>query len=503
MTDILFTHSYFLKLDPKEHRTMMPYPPLGTLYAAAAARRAGHTVALFDAMLAESASEIEEHLIRNVPRFLVIYDDDFNYLTKMCLSRMRDAACEMARLGKRHGCTVIVHGSDATDNLDHYFDRGADFVLIGEAESTLVELLDTLIGRSDRPMEEIAGISFRTDDGRIVRGPARQVLKDLDRLPLPARDLVDVERYRAIWKGHHGYFSMNIATTRGCPFHCNWCAKPLYGQVYNSHSPRRIAEEMKHLIETYRPDHLWFCDDIFGLKPGWVAEFCDEVERLDAAIPFKCLTRVDLILRDDAAEALHRAGCRTVWIGAESGAQKVLDAMDKGITVEQIHRATETLRSAGIRPGFFLQFGYPGEEMREIEATVDMVRTALPDEIGISVSYPLPGTKFYERVRAEMGPKRNWTESADLDMMFRGAYTTEFYRALSRYVHKDHRLRLGLRALAGLLRGRLPAREELRRIGLIPYYLVMSTLLRGRTRQLGTRRTPPAGEARPITVGMS
>lgn len=502
MTDILFTHSYFLKLDPKEYRAMMPYPPLGTLYAAATARRAGYSVSLFDAMLAESASELEEQIVHRSPRFLVIYDDDFNYLTKMCLSRMRDAACEMARIGKRHGCTVIVHGSDATDNLDHYFDHGADFILIGEAELTLAELLDTLIGRSDRPADNIPGVSYRDSNGTIVRGPVRPVLKDLDLLPLPARDLIDVERYRAIWKERHGYFSMNVATTRGCPFHCNWCAKPLYGQVYNSHSPKRIAEEMKHLMEMYRPDHIWFCDDIFGLKQGWVTEFCDEVERLNAAIPFKCLTRADLILRDNAADALHRAGCRTIWIGAESGAQKILDAMDKGITVEQIYQATEALRNAGIRPGFFLQFGYPGEEAHEIEATIEMVRRAIPDEIGISVSYPLPGTKFYERVRAEMGSKRNWTESADLDMMFRGAYTTEFYRMLSRYVHKDHRLRLGLRALAGLLQGRLPARTELRRIGLLPYYFTTSVLLRTRIRQLRNRRNEPRGKALPATVSI-
>jgi radical SAM superfamily enzyme YgiQ (UPF0313 family) len=222
-----------------------------------------------------------------------------------------------------------------------------------------------------------------------------------------------------------------------------------------------------------RPDHIWFCDDIFGLKPGWVEEFGYEVERLGASIPFKCLSRADLILRDNTVDALRRAGCTTVWIGAESGSQKILDAMDKGITVEQIYQATQLLRRAGIRVGFFLQFGYPGERAEEIKQTLKMVRTAMPDEIGISVSYPLPGTTFYERVRAEMGTKQNWSESADLAMMFQGAYPTEFYRVLAKYVHKDHRLRQGWRAIGSVVtERRLPAGSAVRRVALSPYYLL-------------------------------
>jgi radical SAM superfamily enzyme YgiQ (UPF0313 family) len=268
-----------------------------------------------------------------------------------------------------------------------------------------------------------------------------------------------------------------MVTTRGCPFHCNWCAKPLYGQVYNCHSPRRVAEEMAAIKRQFQPDHIWFCDDIFGLKPGWVKEFGQEVERLDAGIPFKCLSRADLLLRDDTVAALRHAGCATVWIGAESGSQKILDAMDKGITVEQIHDASAALRGAGIRVGFFLQFGYPGERNKEIEETLAMVRMAMPDEIGISVSYPLPGTKFYDRVKAEMGVKQNWIESADLAMMFQGAYSTEFYRLLSAFVHKDHRLHQAMDVVRNAIRGKFPARRELRGVALAPYYLAARTWL--------------------------
>ncbi len=308
---------------------------------------------------------------------------------------------------------------------------------------------------------------------------------------MPARDLVDFERYRALWQERHGRFSMNIVTTRGCPFHCNWCAKPLYGQVYHSHSPARIAEEIDQIMRLWNPDHLWFCDDIFGLRPGWIEAFAMEIEKRGLVIPFKCLSRADLLQQEQTVDALRRAGCTTIWIGAESGSQQILDAMEKGTTVEQIHIATRRLRDAGIRVGFFLQFGYPGEGTQEIHQTLQMVRRARPDEIGISVSYPLPGTRFYESVSAEMGEKQNWSESADLAMMFGGAFGTEYYRVLARYTHMDHRLGLGLEALRQLVVHRaLPGRAPARRILLAPYYLALRCLHSFRLRRQRAKEAP-------------
>ena len=234
----------------------------------------------------------------------------------------------------------------------------------------------------------------------------------MDSLPRPAWDLVDVEQYRNAWLDRHGYYSMNMVTTRGCPYHCNWCAKPIWGQRYNSRSPEAVAAELKWLKETYHPDHIWFVDDIMGLKPGWMRRFADEIERLDAHVPFKCLSRVDLLLRDGDIDALRRAGCQIVWVGAESGSQKILDAMEKGTKVEQIYEASRRLHAAGVKVAFFLQFGYPGETREDIELTLQMVRDCQPDDIGMSVSYPLPGTKFYDRVHDELGAKQNWQDSS-------------------------------------------------------------------------------------------
>jgi anaerobic magnesium-protoporphyrin IX monomethyl ester cyclase len=233
---------------------------------------------------------------------------------------------------------------------------------------------------------------------------------------------------------------MNMVTTRGCPYHCNWCAKPIWGQRYNSRSPENVVKELKWLKDTYHPDHIWFADDILGLKPGWLEKFSALVQEQDAAVPFKCLQRADLVTEKTAA-ALQQAGCKTVWVGAESGSQKILDAMDKGDKVEDIYRAARLLQQRGIGVGFFLQFGYPGEEWQDIQLTLQMVRECMPDDIGISVSYPLPGTKFFERVKLELGDKQNWLNSEDLAMLYRGAYPTEFYRTLHARVHHEFRLR--------------------------------------------------------------
>ncbi|MBI3243721.1 MAG: B12-binding domain-containing radical SAM protein [Chloroflexi bacterium] len=439
MTDILFGQSYYLRFDPKLWAAMQPYPPLGTLYAVSYARSKGYSVALFDAMLAESEEEWAAVLDKVQPRFACIFEDNFNYLSKMCLLRMRQAALTMIDIAKARGCVVIVCGADMTDHASLYLERGADFVLLGEGELTLGELLDSLAGRSAQPLSQILGLACRT--GVQLNAPTRRPdIHDLDSLPFPAWDLVNIPRYQKLWRERHGYYSMNMVTTRGCPYHCNWCAKPIWGQRYNSRSPENVAAEMKWLKENYQPDHLWFADDIFGLKPGWIERFSRLVREAGSVIPFKCLQRADLV-NENVAAALASAGCKTVWLGAESGSQKILDAMDKGGTVQDIYNATRLLKGSGIETGFFLQFGYPGETWGDIQLTLKMVRECQPDDIGISVSYPLPGTKFFERVKLELGEKQNWIDSNDLAMLYRGPFPQEFYRVLHGRVHHEFRLR--------------------------------------------------------------
>ncbi|CAG0932878.1 anaerobic magnesium-protoporphyrin IX monomethyl ester cyclase [Thermoflexales bacterium] len=519
MTDILFGQSYYLCFDPKLQAARQPYPPLGSMYAAAYLRARGYNVALFDAMLAASENEWAVALERHQPRFAVLYEDNFNYLSKMCLRRMREAAFTMIALAKARGCTVILCGADATDHAADYLARGADFVLIGEGEVTLGELLDRLTPPrelskphpstpSSSPLHVVQDRSESAQDalhdilGLAWQGghtPRRPDITQLDDLPFPAWDLIDVARYRAIWLQQHGYYSLNMVTTRGCPYHCNWCAKPIWGQRYHSRSPENVVAEMKWLKETYQPDHIWFADDIFGLRPGWIERFGQLAREQAAVIPFKCLSRADLI-KPAVVAGLKSAGCQTIWIGAESGSQRILDAMEKGTTVQQIVEARRLLGNAGIEVAYFLQFGYPGETRADLEATLALVRATQPDDIGISVSYPLPGTKFYERVKAQLGEKQNWDSSADLAMLYQGPFTTEFYRQLHTVVHQEFRLHKGWEELKRV--ARQPTHWRLRQARLIAaalYRWITLPWARWRLSRL-EHRSPQAVAPLPVTL---
>jgi anaerobic magnesium-protoporphyrin IX monomethyl ester cyclase len=387
MDSVLFSHSYFMRFDPKQWATGQPYPPLATIGAASLLRENGFRVGLFDTMFVEDPEEVRPLLEGQRPDFFVVYDDGFNYLTKMCLTNMREAAYRMIHLARQRGCVVILSSSDSTDHWKEYLEKGADFVLLGEGEQTLLELVKS-IRDGGEDFASIQGLGWMKN-GMPFRTAARPVMRDLDAMPLPAWDLVDIEGYRRVWLEHSGYFSLNIGTTRGCPFKCNWCAKPIYGNRYNARSPKHVVSELRMLKESYGFDHIWFCDDIFGLKPGWVNEFADLVEEAGLSFQFKIQSRADLLVQENYVAALARAGCDNVWMGAESGSQKILDAMDKGTTIEQIIEATGLVREAGMRPSWFIQFGYPGETKDDIEKTVKMINRLLPDSLGVSVSYPL------------------------------------------------------------------------------------------------------------------
>jgi anaerobic magnesium-protoporphyrin IX monomethyl ester cyclase len=452
MSSILLASTYFSALDPKQMAKRRPYPPLGTLYAAAALRAHGHQVSLFDAMLAPDDSGFHARLAEHRPSLVVFYEDSFNFLSKMCLSRMREAVLDMIGFAAAQGATVIAAGADMTDHPSRYLRAGAQYVLAGEADHTITQLAAALAHAGDvrslkgaggsGDINGINGLVFEdagAPDG-LRRTGARAPERHPNRFPFPAWDLVDIERYRRVWREAHGYFSLNMVSTRGCPFHCNWCAKPIWGQRYAMRSAGNVAEELALLKHTIAPDHIWFADDIFGLRPEWVAEFAASVRVRDARVPFTMQSRADL-MTDAAVAALTAAGCREVWLGVESGSQKILDAMNKGIRVDDVTRAARRLKSAGIRVAFFLQFGYPGETLEDVLRTVDLVREVDPDDLGVSVSYPLPGTAFHGRVQAQLGSKTHWTDSGDLAMMFKGTYDTAFYRRLHTLLHQEVELR--------------------------------------------------------------
>ncbi|WP_258104620.1 radical SAM protein [Marinoscillum sp. MHG1-6] len=433
MPKILFSHSYFYQLDSKQWKMAEPFPPLMTMTAAGFLRDHGCEVSLFDVGLRENESGLSDILSQFGPDYFVIFDDGFNWLTKMCLTTMREAAFRMQETAHRHGVKVIVCSSDATDHYEKYLDHHADIVIRGEGEMTLKALIDAY--ENETSLDQVNGIAYRNTSDETLVTPRQAIMTDLDQLPLPAWDLADVDSYRQIWCEAGKTHYLNIATTRGCPYKCNWCAKPIYGQRYNVRSPKKVVDEIEFHLEHHNVDHFWMCDDIFGLKPGWVQEFRNEIEARKLKIYYKIQSRADLLLEEDNIDALVASGLHEVWIGAESGSQKILDAMDKGTTINQIHQSTKLLKQHGVKVGFFIQYGYLNETKQDIELTIAMIKDLQPDSLGISVSYPLPGTKFYEKVQKDLESKANWVDSDDLDMMFQNTYQPSFYRLLHQYTH--------------------------------------------------------------------
>lgn len=448
---VLVASAYYYRLDPKQWRIGKPYPPLGTLYAAGLVRSLGFQTRVFDAGLAESELTFLRRLEQDRPAYVVLQEDGFNYLTKMCLDRMREAALQMVRLARALGARVMVCSSDATDDPEPYLRAGATLVVRGESEATLAEVLRAW--RDDRAWTDIPGIAHLAQD-RLVRSPTRPPITELDQLPAPAWDLIDLAPYRSLWRRRHGHFSLNVATTRGCPYACNWCAKPLYGKRYTVRSPVQVVDELALLMQQHGAEHFWVTDDLFGLKPGWVQQFAALVQARGLKLRYTIQTRADLVLRDsDDIQAMATSGLETAWIGAESGSQRVLDAMDKGITRAQIDGAVHAMKRHGVQPALFLQFGYLGETAEDIGLTQQMVDELQPAQIGISVSYPLPGTVFHDRVKAQMGSKTHWLHSNDLDLMFPGTFPPAFYRHLHTYTL----CRFQIRRSWAVLCWRLPA----------------------------------------------
>jgi anaerobic magnesium-protoporphyrin IX monomethyl ester cyclase len=431
---ILLAHSNFISQDARQSEKMRPYSPLSTLLAAALLRRDGGEVALFDATFANGPEAFERALDTHSPAIVVIIEDNFNFLTKMCTTVRRESALAMIRAARARGCRIAVNGPDISDNPGTYLSAGADAIVLGEGEMAVRDVV--------RHWTRGTG-SLGTVPGLIVPGPRglcttppRPALHDLDTLALPAWDLLDVDAYRRAWRGAHGEFSWNIVTSRGCPYGCNWCAKPTFGRRYTVRSPGDVVREMVALKRTVRPDHLWFTDDILGLDVDWTVAFAELVRAHDAAIPFTMQSRVNLMTEPMVA-ALAAAGAREVWLGVESGSQKILDAMDKGSTVDQARTATRRLKARGIRACWFIQLGYPSEGWHDLIATRDLIRDEAPDEIGVSVSYPLPGTKFHETVRAQLGRRRNWQDTGDLAMLFQGTFESAFYRDVRDALHAE------------------------------------------------------------------
>jgi anaerobic magnesium-protoporphyrin IX monomethyl ester cyclase len=417
MAHILLTHGYFLAEDEKERQIMKPYPPLGLLYLSAYLKTQHHSVDVYDSTFG-TLSELFDLLQRSPRGVLGIYT---NLMTRRWVLQIVEAA-------KQAEWTVILGGPESANYVREYLHAGADVIVLGEGEATLAELLDALPATGLHRLHAVRGIAFKNEIGEPVRTAERVKINDLDTLPFPDREAIDHGKYLDAWRSHHGASSVNLITARGCPYRCTWCSHSVYGYSHRRRSPDKVADEVASIVARYNPDQLWYADDVFTISHPWLQRYTAELGARGLHRPFETITRADRLQSVAAVEALKELGCYRIWIGSESGSQKILDAMRRDVTVEEVHKAIELAHAYGIQVGMFLMWGYEGEEIEDIAATVEHVKRTNPDIFFTTVSYPIKGTPYFDAISGKVALPTQWAEATDRDYVVVGRRNRDYYK---------------------------------------------------------------------------
>jgi anaerobic magnesium-protoporphyrin IX monomethyl ester cyclase len=420
--DVLLTHAYFLYEDPHELAVMKPYPPLGLLYVNSHLKARGVDSQIFDTTFARF-DELETYLRTERPPVVGIYS---NLMTRGNVLRVMTAA-------RSAGSLVVVGGPDPANYLDEYLTHGADVIAIGEGELTLEELVPHLLAHGPRKLDGIQGVAYRDESGEIVRTPPRPMIADLDAQPFPDRAAIDQPAYVDLWRKHHGMGSVSLITARGCPFTCTWCSHSVFGYSHRRRSPINVVDEVEHIVTTYAPDMLWYADDVFTINHKWLFEYAAEMERRGFRLPFETISREDR-LNEEVIQTLARMGCHRLWIGAESGSQKVLDAMKRRTDAERVRSMVHLLQKYGIEVGMFIMLGYEGEERTDLEQTVEHLKLAGPNTFLTTVAYPIKGTPYYASVADKVVSRRTWAEGSDRDYTVAGRHSPRYYEFATRWM---------------------------------------------------------------------
>jgi radical SAM superfamily enzyme YgiQ (UPF0313 family) len=438
MPDLLLTHGYFLFEDPKELQIMKPYPPLGILYLCSHLREKGFDVDVFDTTFS-TRDLLFRRLVSDKPSVLGIYA---NLMT-------RKNVIEILRVAREVGWRTVVGGPEPGAYALEYLQSGADFVVVGEGENTLEELLGVIQRGATDCYVKVPGIAFLDERGLLRQTAPRGQIEDLDAQPWPARDAIDISRYVRTWRSAHGQGSVSFITARGCPYKCRWCSHQVYGQTHRRRSPSLVVDEVEWLMTEYSPDMAWLADDVFTIHYGWMREYAAEMRRRGLRLPFECITRADR-MNAEIADILAELGCFRIWIGSESGSQRILDAMERGVKVEQVQRAVELSRSRGIQSGMFLMWGYEGEELADIDATISHVKRSNPDIFFTTVAYPIKGTPYYDKITDQLVQLKPWAQSSDRELRIKGRHSRKFYELADRLLRDEVNLaRLQDNGIAG------------------------------------------------------
>lgn len=428
--DILLTHGYFLYEDPKERQVMKPYPPLGLLYLSAYLKQKNFAVEIFDSTFAEK-KQFVNLLTTRQPKIVGLYS---NLMTKFNV-------LEMIQQAKAQNCLVVVGGPDPPYYAEHYLDFGADVVVIGEGEQTLEDLVPILAAEKFEQLKNIVGIAFKDQFGQIQKTPARELMPSLDTLPFPDRAAIDLQKYVETWRQHHGMGAVSLITSRGCPYSCTWCSHSVYGKTLRKRSPALVVDEVEVIREKYQPDMLWYADDVFNINHKWLFDYAAELKRREIKIPFECICRADR-MNEEIVVTLRDMGCFRVWIGSESGSQRLLNQMKRGVKAEQVQAMARLAKRYGIETGMFLMWGFEDENRDDIAITVEHVKKANPDLVLTTVSYPIKGTEYFNRM-AEQNTVVDilpWEKSNDRHYKIRQRHSRHYYDYVNRWMYGELKL---------------------------------------------------------------
>jgi len=396
MTTVTLVYPYF---HPSNDNSIFRFPPLGLGYIAAHLKKNDISVELVDCTFM-SLKEAIERIRNSHPRIIGI----------QVMFSMKEKALQIVEL-LRKDCELLVAGGPLPTSNPEEFLQSFEVVGLGEGEETMLDIVQAV--QNGKPMKHVKGIAYR-DHGKTIFTAPRDFIRNLDEIPFPAREMFDNQAYKTYYSRNFGYTTTSIMTSRGCPFQCDFCSRPVFGNRFRSRTPENIAEEVQQ-VHDLGYNRVWFADDCFTLGRKRFLDICHELIRRRINIGWECLSRVDTI-DQEVAEKMRKAGCVRVFFGIESGNDTVLKLMNKQITVKQAGQAVKSCKKAGIQVGAFFILGYPGETEKTVLDTVDFASSLPLDYLSFTFPYPIPGTPLYERVKNGM-IMEEWTEPDNIHLI--------------------------------------------------------------------------------------
>jgi anaerobic magnesium-protoporphyrin IX monomethyl ester cyclase len=398
MTDVTLIYPYF---HPSVDTSIFRFPPLGLGYIAAYLRQKGITVEIVDCTFL-SQKQALKRVIDSKPKIIGIQS----------MYSMRKKSLELAKSLRGH-CKLLVAGGALPTSEPRTFLNDFDVVVIGEGEQTMLEIANQF--KNGGILSQIKGVAFKDkDSGEIKLNPSRGLMEDIDKLPPPSRDLFENCSYQNYYAGKFGYKTTAIMTSRGCPFVCDFCSRPIFGNDFRARSASKVADEVEDAI-FLGYNRIWFADDCFTLNRKRLLEVCDEIINRGLKIEWECLSRVDT-LDSETANKMKKAGCVRMFFGIESGNDSILKIMNKQITTKQAYIATQICKKQGIKAGAFFILGYPGENAKTILNTVKFASSLPLDYLSFTLPYPIPGTPLFERLNGRL-VSDEWEEPKNIQMV--------------------------------------------------------------------------------------